>query len=525
MGRIGTGGNALARCPQHRIVVVGIGKHILERILLLFLLFLVLGGFIGTRIACGRAVIGIVVGIGAAARRFGLFRLLGLFVAQLVYRQSSGDLAGREQQSLSGLAVGFGDEAQTLGGNISLNFIPEFTGVYVVDKLYLFRLAYIVDHDSAYALKGYKGVGLAAHNAGDDALGLGALLAGTVVLLDIFVGTVEIFGKLCRGDLLKIAAAVVFQKQAVVRRLVNGEGAAAEDIILIGIQTVPHSGIEPDNFFFFAKLNFAAWRSLVLDLIVQPFPIGTAVAFIGGENIGLSAHNGGGYAVRHPYAVNTAVIPNLDITVLLQIDLAAAVILETQRMNADEILGGDIQHGNSVGFLQRYICFAAGNGYVFRLKVGGGLSVFLYESSGGGQNGSLIVKFIKINDFGCHGVVGGYGHDADGALGICSVHASSGLSFIGGKYGIVVRKDEHVGLNSDIDGPTQFQGTIAPAGKQNHYAVCCVVILLNCHGQLAAVGRNGHGGHIFISEALKRSCNQCFNIVFRAVQIHDRLAA
>ena len=420
--------------------------------------------------------------------------------SQLIGRQRAGDLAGRQQQGLAGLAVRRGDKAQAFRGHVALNGIVKFAGVDVVDKLGVGGVSDVIDHHAADALQSDEGIGSAVHLTGDDGFRLRSLLAGAVVQTDFVVGAIKVFRKLICGNLLKIAATVVDQGQAIVPDFVDGEGAAAKHIGFALIQTVPLVGVEPDD--LFVQRHIAGGRCLSLGLIFKPSPIGAAVALVGGQQVGLAADGRHRNAIGHPDAIDILVVFQLNGIILLQVDFGLAVILEAQRIHARELTGVDIQHGDGVGLLQGDISSIAGDGDVFRLKVGGGLGTFLHQHTVCCQLAPLFVEAVKTHGVDGQTVVAADGYDGHGALGVCGVRAVPGLTLVGSEDGVVVRKGHHVGLYAHGDSGEKRQRAIILAGKQGHDTVCRIVLSLNSHGQLPAIRRNGHGGHVAVCKSV-----------------------
>ena len=114
----------------------------------------------------------------------------------------------------------------------------------------------------------------------------------------------------------------------------------------------------------------------------------------------------------------------------------------------------------------------------------------------------MFVEAVKTHGVGGQGIVFTNGDDGHGALGVCGVRAVPGLTLVGSEDGVVVRKGHHVGLYAHGDSGEKLQRTIILAGKQGHDTVCRIVLSLNSHGQLLAIRRNGHGGHVAVGEAI-----------------------
>src|SRR5699024_9289492 len=244
------------------------------------------------------------------------------------------------------------------------------------------KRGHVIDHDAAGALQGHEGIGAAVHRTNRDALRLRSLLARAVIHHGVVVGAVVVIGQVPGGEGLKVVAAGEHLGDAVLPGLINGKGAAAEEVVLAAVQAVKVLHLEEDHLALQAGVlpgdgssggghALLAEVLLVLaevegaQILVAPL---SGVALVGGDQIGFAVHLEGGDAVGHPDAHEAAVGPGrIGVILLVDINGGDAVVLKTCGVDPVKGTGGQIQHGDGIVLLQGDIGLAAGYGDILRL--------------------------------------------------------------------------------------------------------------------------------------------------------------
>ena len=242
----------------------------------------------------------------------------------------------------------------------------EVAGIDVVHERRIRGIGHIVGHHAANALKPHVGVHLVAHRTHDHALRLRPLCIASAVALVVLVRRVEMVGIALRRDALEVASAVEYLNEAVVRLLVDGEGAAAEHVlrrarrrIAIPVerrsgQTVHLVGVQHLSLDVLPKRIDG--NDVLLDVGIRSvlFTPLARVALICREHVGLAILLQAGNAVRHIHAAQVAP-PDVDLLVLPGIDLVRRdqMVLESQRIDRGERPLPEVQGRHGVGLLQR----------------------------------------------------------------------------------------------------------------------------------------------------------------------------
>ena len=302
--------------------------------------------------------------------------------------------------------------------------------------------------------------------------------------------------------------------QSLICHFEHGEGAAAEEVVLFGIQTVVVFGIEEHDLTRQAgvrRSDVTGGRCLVLTevplVLVQVIGLGIlrtplpGVALVGGQQIIHSADGNQRNAIRHPDTAQ-ALIPLGGIlsVFLVNVDRNLRVILKADRIHTSKLLFLQVQNRDGVCLLQGNISGIVGAGDILGFQIHRGSSVLFQDNIGICQ--SIMIKLLKADVL---GAVITHVDDGDGAFGVTDFLpiAHSRLALVGGQDLAAVRGEgHHVGLDAGLHGLDKGQGAVSVTGKKSHPAVVRIALGLNRGSQPGAVWGDGHGGHVPVRKGI-----------------------
>ena len=473
-------------------------------------------------------------GVVMAAARWWLHRGGGAVVGrgEAVDGEGAADFAGSEQERVAGGALSGRHKLQPFRRIVVLDVFAEIAAVDIVDILYLGWIGDVVDHHARGAFEGDKGVGLAIDGAGGDALRLWAFLAGTVVDGNVIVGAVEMVRDICGSQALKVIGAVVHRLHPILRDLEQGEGTAAEEIVLAGIQAVIVVRVEVDDLASdLIFLDIAGWGRFALALLhfVEVAVPVAAVAFVGSEEVGLAVCFIEADAVRHADAEEARVgLWRVCFVFFIDVDGDLAMVFEACAVDVGEGLTVEIKGGDGVGFLEGDVSGIVGGSDVFWFKVGRRVSVLLDDDAVGGEAVAAIIVIREADLRG--GIFRGAVRHIDDAhrarwVGGAIAIAFARLAFIGGEDLRAIRGEgDHVRLHAGLNGLLESEGAILGAGEEGHVASLVIVLRLQGGNEGLAIRRDGDGRHIAIGEIRDLAFNEVFHVDLLASECLHTLA-
>ena len=323
------------------------------------------------------SVIEMVVGNDRQLQRFVRNRLRSR--SRLHHGNCSAHLIAHQKQRGAVGALLRRKKIQALRRDVALDIFAEIPRIEIINILCVFRVADVIGHHAADALQADKSVGNSVHLAHRHIFRLRSLFGAAVIQFDLAVGAVEIVRIFLRGNFLKIRTGIVNLLHGV--RIPNREGTAAEKIVCVIIPiTVVISGVQKNQFFIcFSQIDpFFRVNAVIIKLdfvdVAGPF---TAVALIGGEQIGFAVRLIGGNTVRHINAAQLRLLIQFRFFIFAGIHFHLTVVLKAQPSNGSKLALFNIQSCDGVGLLQGNICHSSRHRDIFRLQIYRRICVFL----------------------------------------------------------------------------------------------------------------------------------------------------
>ena len=280
------------------------------------------------------------------------------------------DFVGNHKHRPARRAVVGRNEGQDLGteitGGARLGIAREIARRDVLHEARLRRVGDVVDHDAADPLQTDEGIGLTADLADRNTLRLGTLGVGArVEAVVVVVGGVEGLRRQNAvgdqlGDLLLEGVAAVENQIALV--VPDAERAAAvgnqliDQTVAVGV-AVDSRDFQPAKLLVRGQRQQRRIEQAVFGEIADARILVARVAFVRRDVVKLPVTGlVGGHGVGHEEALHRLGLDVDGAVAVAGVQTVAwlAVVLGAQRMQVDQLLGLDVDHGDRISFLQRH---------------------------------------------------------------------------------------------------------------------------------------------------------------------------